>query len=157
MEKHEFGIYGGQYLPPDILLAVREVENAYEKYKDDPGFQKEFRTLLCEYANRKEYPVELFEQPLKKDDYPGLKELAGRSPYPVILDETVFSRNDMDKAITERLGHGVNIKIAKSGITESLAIHVDYEIMEYDGRDYNKKACFSIVKKDNKKGKHEIY
>lgn len=52
MEKHEFGIYGGQYLPPDILLAVREVENAYEKYKDDPGFQKEFRTLLCEYANR---------------------------------------------------------------------------------------------------------
>ncbi len=77
---------------------------------------------LCEYANRKEYPVELFEQPLKKDDYPGLKELAGRSPYPVILDETVFSRNDMDKAITERLGHGVNIKIAKSGINESRAI-----------------------------------
>lgn len=25
--------------------------------------------------------------------------------------------------------------------------------MEYDGRDYNKKTCFPIVKKDNKKGK----
>ena len=36
--------------------------------------------------------------------------------------------------------------------------YVDDEIMEYDGRDYNKdKACFPIVKKDNKKGKNEIY
>lgn len=52
MENHEFGIYGGQYLPPDILLAVREVEKAYDQYKNDPGFQKEFRTLLTEYANR---------------------------------------------------------------------------------------------------------
>ncbi len=34
---------------------------------------------------------------------------------------------------------------------------VDDEIMECDGRDYNKKTCFPIVKKDNKKGKNEIY
>ena len=77
---------------------------------------------LCGYVNRKEYPVELFEQPLKKDDHRGLKELAGRAPLPIILDETVFSRQDMEIAIGEGLGHGVNIKIAKSGITGSLAI-----------------------------------
>lgn len=40
---------------------------------------------------------------------------------------------------------------------ELLVIYVDDEIMEYDGRDYNKKVCFFIVKKDNKKGKNEIY
>ncbi|EGJ82651.1 hypothetical protein SF293071_4218 [Shigella flexneri 2930-71] len=38
-----------------------------------------------------------------------------------------------------------------------MAIHVDDEIMECDGRDYNKKTCFPIVKKDNKKVKNEIY
>lgn len=52
MENHEFGIYGGQYLPPNILLAVREVEAAYEKFKNDPDFQSEFRILLRDYANR---------------------------------------------------------------------------------------------------------
>ena len=77
---------------------------------------------LCEYIHRKGYPVELFEQPLKKDDHRGLKELALRAPLPIILDETVFSRQDMEIAIGEGLGHGVNIKIAKSGITASLAI-----------------------------------
>ncbi len=77
---------------------------------------------LCDHVKRKEYPVELFEQPLKKDDHRGLRELAKHSPLPVILDETVFSRHDMEAVISERLGHGVNIKVAKSGITESLAI-----------------------------------
>lgn len=77
---------------------------------------------LCEHINRKGYPVELFEQPLKKDDHQGLKELALQAPLPIILDETVFSRHDMEIAIGEGLGHGVNVKIAKSGITGSLAI-----------------------------------
>ncbi len=77
---------------------------------------------LCDYVDRKGYPVELFEQPLKKDDHRGLKELAGLACLPVILDETVFSRHDMETVINEGLGHGVNIKIAKSGITESRAI-----------------------------------
>ena len=53
--------------------------------------------------------------------------------------------------------HKISFYIDESTLTESLAIQVDDEIMEYDGRDYNKKACFSIVKKDNKKGKNEIY
>lgn len=77
---------------------------------------------LCDHVKRREYPVELFEQPLKKDNYRGLRELAKLSPLPVILDETVFSRHDMETVISEHLGHGVNIKVAKSGITESLAI-----------------------------------
>ena len=47
----------------------------------------------------------------------------------------------------------ISFYIDETTITESLATHVDDEIMEYDGRDYNKKACFSIVKKDNRKAK----
>ena len=51
----------------------------------------------------------------------------------------------------------VDHKSYETTITESLAIYVDDEIMECDGRDNNKKTCVPIVKKDNKKGKNEIY
>jgi L-alanine-DL-glutamate epimerase-like enolase superfamily enzyme len=66
--------------------------------------------------------IELFEQPLRKDDYAGLKRIRGRSAVPVILDETVFNADDCRRVIDEQLGDGVNIKIAKSGIAQSAAI-----------------------------------
>ncbi|MDD3845237.1 MAG: enolase C-terminal domain-like protein [Syntrophorhabdaceae bacterium] len=86
------------------------------------GFSRKGCLALADYVRRKGYPVELFEQPLKMDDHRGLKEVTKHSPIPVILDETVFSARDMEVALNEGLGHGVNIKTAKSGITESLAI-----------------------------------
>lgn len=66
--------------------------------------------------------VELFEQPLRRDDYRGMKAIRGKSSVPVILDETVFSAADCRRVIDQSLGDGVNIKIAKSGIAESAEI-----------------------------------
>lgn len=66
--------------------------------------------------------MELFEQPLKRSDYKGLKVLFKNSPVPIIADETVFSADDCKRVIEEKLAHGVNIKIAKSGISESRKI-----------------------------------
>ncbi len=77
---------------------------------------------LVEFIEKKNLPVEVFEQPLKKNDHRGLREIAKRSPIPVILDETVFTARDMELCIEKGLGHGVNIKTAKSGIGESRAI-----------------------------------
>jgi len=86
------------------------------------GFTEATCLAFADYVIRKGYPVELFEQPLQKDDHRGLREITRYSPIPVILDETVFSADDMERALNEGLGHGVNIKTAKSGITESLSI-----------------------------------
>ena len=86
------------------------------------GFTARTYLTFTDLMEKKGYPVELFEQPLKKDDHKGLREIKERSPVPVILDETVFTTFDMEKAIEKKLGHGVNIKTAKSGISESLAI-----------------------------------
>ncbi|OPY02439.1 MAG: L-Ala-D/L-Glu epimerase [Syntrophorhabdus sp. PtaB.Bin184] len=86
------------------------------------GFTKAGCLAFADHVMRKGYPVELFEQPLRKDNHRGLREVKKRSPFPVILDETVFSAKDMEMALNEDLGHGVNIKIAKSGVTESLSI-----------------------------------
>lgn len=47
-----FGQFGGTYLPPHILRAVKEVEEAYLCYKDDEAFLGEFKRYLKLYANR---------------------------------------------------------------------------------------------------------
>ena len=66
--------------------------------------------------------IELFEQPLKYDDYEGMKQLCRKAPVPVIADETVFSVKDARRVIEDNLAHGINIKIAKSGIAQSRQI-----------------------------------
>ena len=48
----EFGTFGGQFVPPHILKAVKEVEAAYLKYKDDASFISELKFYLNQYANR---------------------------------------------------------------------------------------------------------
>ncbi len=47
-----FGIHGGQYIPETLMNAVIELENAYNKYKNDPDFCTELETLFNEYASR---------------------------------------------------------------------------------------------------------
>lgn len=50
--KGRFGIYGGQYIPETLMNAVIELEEAYQRYKNDPEFNRELAELLCEYAGR---------------------------------------------------------------------------------------------------------
>lgn len=52
MSKGRFGKYGGQYIPETLMNAVNELEEAYNKYKDDPEFKEELATLYKEYAGR---------------------------------------------------------------------------------------------------------
>lgn len=48
----KFGKYGGKYIPETLEPAVQELEDAYEKYRNDPDFQKELNYYLTEYAGR---------------------------------------------------------------------------------------------------------
>ncbi len=52
MSKGRFGIHGGQYLPETLMNAVIELEQAYDKYKNDPEFNAELTKLFNEYAGR---------------------------------------------------------------------------------------------------------
>lgn len=47
-----FGEFGGQYIPETVMTAVHELEKAYDKYKDDPEFNKELQELYHNYAGR---------------------------------------------------------------------------------------------------------
>ncbi|MCH5296224.1 MAG: tryptophan synthase subunit beta [Ruminococcus sp.] len=52
MSKGKFGIHGGQFVPETLMNAVNELEEAYNKYKDDPEFVAELDKLMREYAGR---------------------------------------------------------------------------------------------------------
>ncbi len=51
-KKGRFGIHGGQYIPETLMNAVIELEKAYERFREDPDFQRELSALLNEYAGR---------------------------------------------------------------------------------------------------------
>ena len=52
MESKRFGRHGGQYVPETLMSALRELEAAYEQYREDPQFRAELDYLLREYAGR---------------------------------------------------------------------------------------------------------
>ncbi|MBR6239476.1 MAG: tryptophan synthase subunit beta [Clostridia bacterium] len=47
-----FGKHGGQYIPETLMNAVIELEEAYDRYKEDEDFREELDLLLNEYAGR---------------------------------------------------------------------------------------------------------
>lgn len=52
MSRGLFGIYGGQYIPETLMNAVIELEQAYNRFKEDPEFTTELKALLDNYAGR---------------------------------------------------------------------------------------------------------
>ncbi len=50
--KGRFGIHGGQYIPETLMNAVIELEQAYDRYKADPDFNRELTALFNNYAGR---------------------------------------------------------------------------------------------------------
>jgi len=52
MSKGRYGIHGGQYIPETLMNEIIKLENAYEKYKNDPEFVAELDKLNREYTGR---------------------------------------------------------------------------------------------------------
>ncbi|HHW07233.1 MAG TPA: tryptophan synthase subunit beta [Clostridia bacterium] len=51
-QKGRFGVHGGQYVPETLMNALRELEEAYYHFRNDPAFARELDRLLAEYAGR---------------------------------------------------------------------------------------------------------
>ena len=76
LDSTKFGKYGGQFVPEVLMPALSELTEQYEKYKDDPGFNKELDYYLREFAGRpsplyhakrlsQEYGIKIY---LKRED-----------------------------------------------------------------------------------------
>ncbi|MFA6463902.1 MAG: tryptophan synthase subunit beta [Candidatus Paceibacterota bacterium] len=51
-EKGFYGSFGGRFVPPELEIPLKEIEEEYEKAKNDPLFQKELSDLLKNYVGR---------------------------------------------------------------------------------------------------------
>lgn len=64
----------------------------------------------------------LFEQPIPKSDWTGMKWLTQNSFVPICADEMVVTAADALRVVKENAAHAINIKLMKSGVAESLKI-----------------------------------
>lgn len=94
----------------------KQGENFILRLDGNQGYNTNSYMKLLDFLNHQQYKIQLIEQPLKKDDYKGLKYVKQQSYIPIVLDETIFSKKDLEFVILENLAHGVNLKIAKSGL-----------------------------------------
>ena len=69
-KKGRFGVHGGQYIPETLMNAVIELEEAYDRYREDTAFQAELTQLLNEYAGR---PSRLYFARKMTEDLGGAK------------------------------------------------------------------------------------
>ena len=65
-----FGIHGGQYIPETLMNAVIELEQAYNRFKNDEAFTSELSDLLNNYAGR---PSRLYYARKMTEDFGGAK------------------------------------------------------------------------------------
>ncbi|MEZ7172342.1 tryptophan synthase subunit beta [Sporosarcina sp. OR05] len=65
MRKGRYGKFGGQYVPETLMMALLELEEAYEDAKKDPRFQKELDGYLRDFVGR-ENPLYFAERLTKK-------------------------------------------------------------------------------------------
>lgn len=63
--KGKYGKYGGQYVPEVLMPALEELEEGYERYKNDPEFLAELDHYLRDFAGR-ETPLYLARNLSKK-------------------------------------------------------------------------------------------
>ncbi len=69
--EHRFGQYGGQFVPETLMPALVELEQAWEKVREDPTYRAELDGLLRDFSGR---PTPLYKAGR-------LSERAGRAIY----------------------------------------------------------------------------
>ena len=77
--------------------------------------------FIHELEKNEIYPV-LFEQPVAKDDYEGMKFVRDHISVPVAADESVFTPADALTVVKYRCADFINIKLMKSGIIDAFNI-----------------------------------
>jgi L-alanine-DL-glutamate epimerase-like enolase superfamily enzyme len=87
------------------------------------GFDVERAVRIVAELERAGINPIFFEQPLPEGDWHGTAQLASRLPIPVCLDESVRLLPDLQRVIADNLPVMINLKIMKSGLSETVALH----------------------------------
>ena len=82
---------------------------------------REARSFL-EELRRAKVALELFEQPVTREDWPELARSWAHSPVLLCADESARSAADVLRLVRDESADAINIKPMKSGIVESMAM-----------------------------------
>jgi len=114
MEEMPWPIYKIKLGTPDdigIMKSLRKSSSAIFRVDANAGWKLEEALEILPVL--KDLGVEFVEQPLKKDDWEGMKILFAKSPIPLIADEACVAESDVIKCKDHF--HGINIKLTKCG------------------------------------------
>jgi L-Ala-D/L-Glu epimerase / N-acetyl-D-glutamate racemase len=107
----------------DRIVAVRDNAPDVEISLDaNQGFLPKDAVELVARANARGARIDMFEQPVRKDDFEGMRFVRDHCPLPVAADETVFTPEDALRVAREGAADMINIKVAKCGILGALEI-----------------------------------
>ncbi len=146
MSRGRFGRHGGQYIPETLMNAVIELEEAYEKYKDDPEFNKELTELYNGYAGR---PSMLYFAKRMTEDLGGAKVYLKRED----LNHTGAHKinNVLGQALLAKK-MGKTRLIAETGAgqhgvaTATAAALMDMECVVFMGEEDTKRQALNVYK-----------
>ncbi len=106
----------------EIVEELRKITDA--AFRVDPNTSWTAEQTIAYTPILKDLGVEFIEQPLKPEDWEGMKKLRDKTELPIIADESCQTLEDIKKCA--EVFDGVNIKLMKSGgITP--AINMIYE------------------------------
>lgn len=146
MTQGRFGIHGGQYIPETLMNAVLELEEAYDRFKDDPNFKRELSELLNSYANR---PSRLYFAERMTNDLGGAKIYLKRED----LNHTGAHKinNVLGQALLAKK-MGKTRLIAETGAgqhgvaTATAAALLDMECVVFMGREDTERQALNVYK-----------
>ena len=146
LKKGRFGIHGGQYVSETLMNAVNELEEAYEKFKNDPEFNEELSRLFNEYAGR---PSRLYYAERMTKDLGGAKIYLKRED----LNHTGAHKinNVLGQALLAKK-MGKTRLIAETGAgqhgvaTATAAALLDMECVVFMGEEDTKRQALNVYK-----------
>ena len=146
MTKGRYGIHGGQYLPETLMNAVLELEQAYEKYKNDPTFLEELQALNRDYANR---PSMLYYAEKMTKDLGGAKiylkredlNHTGSHKINNVLGQVLLAKKMGKKRVIAETGAG------QHGVaTATVAALMDMECVVYMGKEDTERQALNVFR-----------
>lgn len=115
----------GENIDSDIgrMLAIADATQGASYVVDaNMGYTPKEGAHFAQVMYDNQVEIDIFEQPVKADDFDGLRLVREKSPYPVGADESVKTKYDALRLIREGCVDYINIKLMKSGISDALAI-----------------------------------
>ncbi len=95
------------------ITFIQKISNQKVKLRIDANQAYDFKEIKKFMEKIDPSDIELFEQPFKPDQWQDMASLAKISPIPLMLDESIWNKNDILKTAKSDCAHYVKLKLFK--------------------------------------------